>query len=300
MNFKLKSAYMIVVFAILMMIIMKLSVFANEIATVNVNALNVRAEMSTNANVIGIAYRGEKLFVVSEQDGWLKVNYKDTYGFVVSQFVTLSSIPQDEIEMSESGFVTASILNVRSQPSFNSEQIGRLVYGDIVRVTGSVGDFYKVDIGGQTAYVAKEYIEIGTYAQLSSRSAALRLNRSSQGALVVEKAKEYLGVRYVYGGSSPSGFDCSGFTSYVYSQMGHAIARTAAGQANNGVKITKEQLLPGDLVFFNTYGGISHVGIYVGNGQMIHAPNSGRTVSYDSINSGYYSSRYVTARRIVE
>ena len=122
---------------------------------------------------------------------------------------------------------------------------------------------------------------------------------SSHGGGVVSTATSLLGSRYVYGGSSPSGFDCSGFTSYVYAQNGVSLNRTAAGQLSNGVAVSKSDLQPGDLVMFgSSASNVYHVGIYVGGGQMIHAANSNRGVVYDTINSGYYANNYYGARRI--
>ena len=102
----------------------------------------------------------------------------------------------------------------------------------------------------------------------------------------------------MYGGSSPSGFDCSGFTSYVYKQFGVSLNRTAAGQYSNGTAVSKTQLQPGDLVMFGK-SGINHVGIYIGGGQMVHAANPSRGVTTDTINSGYYANNYVGARRVM-
>ena len=94
---------------------------------------------------------------------------------------------------------------------------------------------------------------------------------------VVNYAKKYLGVKYVWGGTSPNGFDCSGLVQYVYRQFGIKLNRVAADQAKQGTKVTRAQLRPGDLVFFNTdsRSGIDHVGIYIGNNQFLHAA-SGR------------------------
>lgn len=296
MQFKTKVLALIVVLAFIFSF-MAMGVFANEVGIVCVDALNVREQMSYESQILGVLYKDDRISVISAYDGWLQINFNDQIGYVSGKYVCLPGIYEGS---ADSGFVTASVLNVRLGSSYDSPKTGELIYGDIVKVIGSEGEFYMVDLGGKTAYVAKQYIELGSYTQLASRSASLRTERSSSGAKVVELAKQYLGVPYVYGGTSPNGFDCSGFTSYVYSKLGYNIARTAAGQANYGVKISKDELLPGDLVFFNTYGGISHVGIYAGSGQMIHSPYSGKTVSYASINSGYYASRFVTARRIVE
>ena len=123
---------------------------------------------------------------------------------------------------------------------------------------------------------------------------------SSEVKKLAAYAKTFVGYPYVYGGSSPSGFDCSGFTSYIYKQFGYSLNRTCSGQLDNGTPVAMSELQPGDLVFFqNTYkAGISHVGIYVGDGKFIHSPNSRSVVSYADLYSDYYTNHYYSARRI--
>lgn len=122
---------------------------------------------------------------------------------------------------------------------------------------------------------------------------------ASNGQKVASNAMKYVGSRYVSGGSSPSGFDCSGFTSYVYSSVGVSISHNAAAQAGEGTSVPASQLKPGDLVFFQTHGsGISHVGIYIGNGQFVHAGNTSTGVTVSSLGASYYASRYRGAKRI--
>lgn len=117
---------------------------------------------------------------------------------------------------------------------------------------------------------------------------------------VINTAKKYIGHKYVFGGCGPSGFDCSGFTQYVYNQTGVNIPRTTTSQATVGKALTKSQVQPGDLVVFNdTYKkGPSHVGVYVGDGNFVHAANSQKGVRVDSIHSSYYSSKFASARRV--
>lgn len=131
-------------------------------------------------------------------------------------------------------------------------------------------------------------------------SSAAYNSDKAKGAVNVAWAQVNNRAPYVFGGSSPSGFDCSGLTSYVYRQVGISLPHSSAAQANYGVAISKANLRPGDLVFFKGYSGsgIGHVGIYIGNGQMIHAPTAGRSMAVASINSSYFSSRYVGARRV--
>lgn len=122
----------------------------------------------------------------------------------------------------------------------------------------------------------------------------------SRGALVqgiIKGSMKYLGVPYVWGGTSPSGFDCSGFTMRVFQQNGIYIPRTADEQYYQGSKIQRSELLPGDLVFFETYMvGPSHVGIYIGNGQFIHASSRG-CVTISSLSTSFYSSHFCGAAR---
>jgi len=111
---------------------------------------------------------------------------------------------------------------------------------------------------------------------------------------VVGIAMQYLGVPYVWGGASPSGFDCSGFVMYVYAKVGVSLPHNAAAQYGYGMPVSRDQLQPGDLVFFN---GLGHNGIYIGGGQFIHAPHTGDVVKISSL-SGWYSSTWVGARRL--
>ena len=107
---------------------------------------------------------------------------------------------------------------------------------------------------------------------------------------------QYLGVPYVYGGASPSGFDCSGLVMYAFAQMGVSLPHSSYAQYSMGVAVSRDQLQPGDLVFFN---GLGHVGIYVGGGQFIHAPHTGDVVKISSLSESWYASTYVGARRII-
>lgn len=111
--------------------------------------------------------------------------------------------------------------------------------------------------------------------------------------------EDLLGTKYKYGGNTEKGFDCSGFTQYVFNAFGIDLPRASKGQADIGVKVAKKDLRKGDLVFFNTNGkGISHVGIYLGNGQFAHS-STRKGVTIEKMSNKYYVNRYVTARRIL-
>ncbi|MDP4125359.1 MAG: C40 family peptidase [Bacillota bacterium] len=118
----------------------------------------------------------------------------------------------------------------------------------------------------------------------------------SNSADIADHALSLIGVPYVFGGTSRSGFDCSGYTQYVFKGSGTYLPRTASAQFNVGTSVKRDQLQAGDLVFFTTYApGASHVGIYIGGGRFVHASNSG--VQVTSLSESYYASRYLGARR---
>ncbi|MDD3655029.1 MAG: peptidoglycan-binding protein [Desulfotomaculaceae bacterium] len=136
----------------------------------------------------------------------------------------------------------------------------------------------------------------GASAAPSSVSRGSNLNR--KGDAVVSLARKYLGTRYAWAGSSPGGFDCSGFTSYIYKQLGVGLPRTSTAQFQAGVQVSKPSV--GDLVFFTTYQrGASHVGIYIGNNQFIHASSGAGKVIITSLSDAYYSKRYLGARKVL-
>ena len=121
---------------------------------------------------------------------------------------------------------------------------------------------------------------------------------SEMGNKIVAEASKYLGVPYVWGGTTPSGFDCSGLVQYVLRDLGIDISRVTQTQCKEGQPVAKGDLQPGDLVFFESNGDVHHVGIYIGNGQMIHAPRTGDVVKIQDMNTEYYSSTYYCARRM--
>nr|WP_320145570.1 NlpC/P60 family protein [uncultured Anaeromusa sp.] len=144
-------------------------------------------------------------------------------------------------------------------------------------------------------------IGAGTFYALQQRQAVVEVNRGfgRRGAQIVQMAQQYMGTPYTWGGSSPGGFDCSGFIYYIYGQFGISLPRMSDGQFEVGRAISGDNLLPGDLVFFTTYEpGASHVGIYLGGGRFIHASSAAGEVTITPLSKSYYQERYLGARRV--
>ena len=223
--------------------------------------------------------------------------------------------PQEK-QVNETKYVSVSALNLRQEASSNSEVIDQLNLNTQVTVTALVDNSWaKVTYNNKTGYVAYRYLSDSKTA-VTSRSE--NVNRESQkqtseaaesskseessssssgsgtGAEIVAYAKQFLGCKYVYGGMSPSGFDCSGFTSYVYKHFGYSLNRTSSGQRSNGVAVDKSNLQAGDILCFN-----GHVGLYIGGGSFIHAANPSKGVIISSLSESYYVKNYITARRIL-
>ena len=199
---------------------------------------------------------------------------------------------------------------VRLKASSDSHPIGQLEDGTKVTVLGKKGDYYKIDCYDMVGYIAKSLV-IHTdndeyYVNCEAGASQTRILTYTDHANALEQrhslfalAKKQLGSRYVWGGSRPGGFDCSGLTSYLYSKHGVKLHRSASQQLQDGIIIPREALQVGDLIFFRerTSAPASHVGIYVGNNRIIHAGSKG--VCYADLDTDYFAKYYLCARRIV-
>ena len=187
------------------------------------------------------------------------------------------------------GQVNANSVNVRTEPSMSAAVESLVNSGVLLDVYSRHGDWYKIGTSPTTyAYIYAQYVDDVT--------------PPPKGIKAVEIAEQFLGTPYVYGGTSPSGFDCSGLVYYVYQQLGYSLNRTAHDMLANGTPVEKSDLLPGDIVMFKRPGNdyVHHVGLYVGDGMMIHSPQTGDVVKYTSIVTGNYNNVYYTARRIMQ
>lgn len=199
------------------------------------------------------------------------------------------------------------VLNVRENPSASSMRLGQLNKGDEVYGL-DLGEWFEFDFNGNKAYVSKAFLssekpvveEPKEEPQQQEQETPSYPTNSSAVETVVNAALAQVGKPYVWASSNPSvGFDCSGLTSYAFRQAGININRIAADQYSNGTPVSKDNLVRGDLVFFSYGGGIDHVGLYIGNGQFVHAANYSTGVIVSNLN-GYYSNVYAGAVRVIK
>jgi len=251
-------------------------------AVVTASSLNLRAQPSTESEKVDSLPMGTTVEVLEEaQDGWYLVASGDLTGYVSGQYLAMDT------QSPSYAVVTASSLNVRAEPNSDSEKISSLPSGTQVLILEELDGWLRIEEG----YISADYVTI-----MDGSTTALQ-------AQIVAYAKGFVGCRYVYGAAGPNSFDCSGLAQYVYKHFGYSINRGATSQLKNGVKVSKSELQPGDLVFFNKHGTganiASHVGIYIGNGQFVHASNSKVGVIISDLYSDYYVKVYTTARRIL-
>lgn len=250
------------------------------------SSLRLRAEPSTSASVVTTLDKSVAVAILDDSvDGWYKIAYNGSTGYVSADYL---NVDQDNV-FTTYGRVNSDGVNVRSDASTDSSVLTTIEEDAIVTVNGLVDGWYDVTCEyGTEGYIRSDFLDL--------------TESSSSNSDIAATAKQYLGTGYVYGGASPRGFDCSGFTMYVYSQHGYSLPHSATSQWQSGLGTrvySISELQPGALVFFNDPSrnagkACSHAGIYTGDGQFIHSSSSrSGGVIVSSLTSGYYNTYFV-------
>ena len=262
--------------------------------TVKADILNLRAEASTSSAVKALLYKGSYLIVTGTSGEWYNVIYDGTEGLVHSDYVDYA-ITLDG-KYGTKGVVSGMSVRLRADASTSSAILGYYNTGAQFDVLGVSGQWVKVQnpVGG-IGYIHSDYIN------LTSASGGPVSNYNSKGDQMMATAKQYLGCPYVWAGNGPSYFDCSGFVNYVYKYYGYSLHRVAQDiYSYDGVFVDKANLRAGDIICFG-YGpySITHVGMYIGNGQFIHASSGSGCVVITNLSDNYYTRMYVGAKRLI-
>lgn len=279
----------------------------------------------------------ETVTVTEIINGWVCVETQTTKGWIRKDKLKKDEPVKENVEeeqeqpaeevaaqqtSTKTKYVNSTTVNVRKEANTSSTIVTTVALNTEVQVYSEESGWSKVMVNNVEGYISSSLLSDNkqetSRGQTTSRRTSSTTNTattnattkttaqattsvptSSNGSSIVATAKQYLGYKYVYGGSSPStGFDCSGFTSYIFKQYGISLNRTAAGQYSNGVAVSRANLQPGDLVMFGK-SGINHVAIYIGGGQIIHSSTPSTGVRIDSLSTGYYNNNYVGARRVL-
>ena len=317
--------YFSIIFSIVLMAsALQLRAFAKtvplvtQVAIVNTSSLRLRSGPSTSHTTITFAPGGDYVLITGKSGAWYRVSYDLKQGYMHESY--LKTYLAKNVELGY-GTVTADKVNLRSGPGTSYSSVAQAMSGERAYVIGFNQQWYKVICKAQVCYIRSDYLELTEIPYENSTSpnepiffvdgkstgvtpSGAALNGSTHENTrnrIVSEANKYLGVPYAWGGNTPGGFDCSGYVQYVLQQCGITVPRTTELQVQVGNYISKASLRPGDLVFLqNTYRtGVSHVGIYIGNNQMIHASSS-KGVTISNLTSNYYVEHYHSARQLIK
>ena len=295
---------------------------------------NTRLKLIPSINATDvIELKADETVTVTEiMNGWACVETQTTKGWLRKDKLkkdepveeSVEEVQEEQQEPAQetpikTQYVNSTTVNVRQEANTSSTIVTTVALNTEVQVYSEENGWSKVKVNNVEGYISSSLLSNSKQETSRSQSTSRRTSStktttkatsqataqttnvpaSGNGSSIVATAKQYLGYKYTYGGSSPStGFDCSGFTSYVFKQHGISLNRTAAAQYSNGVAVSRANLQPGDLVMFGK-SGINHVAIYIGGGQIIHAPTPSTGVRIDSLSTGYYNNNYVGARRVL-
>ncbi len=291
---RLKHAKGILLAAALCCVVLAGSAFAANTggAVVDADALNFRTLPNTGAEIIAVVYRDQPVVVEEVRtDYWCKVLCNGVEGYMSGDYLAI----REELDADfGTGVIHGIGVRLRSDASYVARVLGNYNTGTEMSVLGVKGEWYKVSYKGTTGYVHSDFL---TLCEQEFPTPSV-----SKGQAIVDYAMQFLGVPYVWAGTSPKGFDCSGLVNYCYKENGYTINRTAASIYSNGVWVDRSELQVGDVICFTNsgYGYIGHVGIYIGDGQFIHASSGKGYVTTNSLSETYYNNHYYGARRIVE
>lgn len=261
-------------------------------------ALNVRKGAGTDSKVVGKMSNHDACEILGKKDGWIKIKSGKVKGYVKSGYLLMgdAALAIAEKEVETVATVNTTTLRVREDTSTDSAIVSLVGEGEDLVVEKIVDDWYKVEVDDQKGYISGDYVTISQKLPTASSVEELENGTgvSDTRVSLVQYALQFVGNRYVWGGTSlTNGIDCSGFTMQIYARYGISLPHHAASQPGYGTRISASDAQPGDLFFYGSGSTISHVGIYIGNGQIVHASNARTGIK---ISSAYYRTPICVAR----
>lgn len=295
---KINKILVACIFAFSLVLVCSVAMAATQSAQIVGTKVNIRTSPNTSSSVI-TKLSNSRVSIVDMSSGWYKISFSGKTGWVSSDYIKV---------LTTKGSINANGVNFRESASTTGKIIDSLGKGTSVEILDTRSGWHKVKVGSKEGYVVTKFVTTTNASAKTSRSTTaetLTVSEDSDDSAVgklIAYAKKYVGVRYVYGGKSPSGFDCSGFVGYVYKNFGIKLNSSSAGMYSNGTRVSKSALSAGDILFFDAAsrgksGSIDHVGIYLGNNKFIHASTSNRKVIIQSLSE--YQGTYLGAKRVM-
>lgn len=251
------------------------------------NNLNIRAGADESSKLVGKMPKDSACEILGQEGEWSKITSGKVEGYVKTEFLFTGSDARIKAMdlISTYAVVHADALRVRQEPSTEASIYTQVAQGEMLEYVRTLDNgWVEIMLDDETVYVSGEYVELEDKLETGVTLTELLYGEgvSDVRVSICEYAKQFLGNRYVYGGSSlTKGTDCSGFTMRVYQQFGISLPHSSRAQANMGTKINASEAKPGDLFFYGGRGYINHVALYIGGGQVIHAssPKTGIRIS---------------------
>lgn len=264
----------------------------------------VYKEASTSSQEVGKIAVDSTVVLGEEKNGFSQIFFEENIGYIENTYLIDSKPEQEKIEEEQSvqtqkyaRIDAVPGLNLREQPTTSSTSLAVIPSDEYVDFLEDNGEWLKVKYNNQIGYISAQYAEI------TDKKEQVVSNASPKAQEIINFAKAHIGKPYIYGSINlETGTDCSGFTYSVFKKFGINLNRVSRDQYQNGTAVDKKNLMPGDLVFFNTGGNspISHVGIYIGNNQYIHCTDTNnKGVMISSLNDAYSLKNYYGARRVI-
>ncbi len=260
-------------------------------------SLNVRKKASTDSKVVGKMTDKDACEIVSVKGDWAKITSGKVEGYVKTEYLLAGDAAKNvaKKEITKVVTVNTTTLRVREKASEDSAILSLVGEGEDLVVEDTKDGWYKVEVDDQKGYISGDYVEVTEKLPTASTVKELEYGEGYTDSRVslVQFALQFVGNRYVWGGTSlTNGIDCSGFTMQVYARYGVGLPHHAASQPAYGKRISASEAKPGDLFFYGSGSSISHVGIYIGNGQIVHASNARTGIKISSAITGHQSVSY--------
>lgn len=301
---KINKILVACIFAFSLVLVCSVAMAATQPGQIVGTEVNIRTSPDTSSSVI-TRLSNSKVSIIDYSSDWYKISFSGKTGWVSSDYIKV---------LSTNGKINADGVNFRKSANTDGDIIDSLSKGTSVVILDTRSGWHKVKVDSKVGYVATKFVSSTNTTVKSSRSTTAETIDVSDDSIsddaisddaiskVLAYAKKYVGVRYVSGGKSPKGFDCSGFVGYVYKHFGINLNSSASSMYSNGTKVSKSALKAGDILFFDASsrraaGSIDHVGIYLGGDRFIHASSSNKKVLIQSLSE--YQGHYLGAKRVM-